>query len=85
MALALLSGCTTFVEHNKRVTFPTQTTSTIEVRKLVGGNYNVRAYAEITGNTCVIYLRSYPQCLAHEVRHCFEGNWHEGRHTDEDC
>ena len=34
---------------------------------------------------CQILLRKYPECLLHEVRHCFEGEWHPGRETDEDC
>jgi len=32
--------------------------------------------ASVMGDTCYITLRSYPICLAHEVRHCFEGSWH---------
>jgi hypothetical protein len=36
-------------------------------------------------NTCVVTLREYPQCLLHELRHCFEGQWHPGRTSDEDC
>ena len=36
-------------------------------------------------NHCVIILRQYPICLLHEIRHCLEGNWHEGRTSDEDC
>jgi hypothetical protein len=36
-------------------------------------------------NTCIITLREYPVCLLHEIRHCFEGQWHPGRDTDEDC
>lgn len=34
---------------------------------------------------CIIELVKYPQCLAHEMRHCFEGNWHEGRETTANC
>jgi hypothetical protein len=34
---------------------------------------------------CEITLREYPICLLHEIRHCVEGSWHEGRETDEDC
>lgn len=60
----------------------------IEIKQLVGGNPRVKAYAVLTpeANTCVIYLRKYPQCLQHEVRHCFEGNWHPNeKHNTEDC
>lgn len=44
--------------------------------------YGMSFYSE---NVCVIILREYPKCLLHEVRHCIEGNWHEGRDTLEDC
>lgn len=50
---------------------------------------NPRQYGEASyfpaHNLCVIHLREYPTCLAHEVRHCYEDNWHAGRDTDEDC
>ncbi len=41
--------------------------------------------AVIKGSTCVIRLKQYPQCLLHEVRHCFEGNWHKHKESDKDC
>lgn len=37
------------------------------------------------GGVCFIKLREYPMCLQHEVRHCIEGNFHEGKKSDEDC
>lgn len=37
------------------------------------------------GNMCVIYLREYPTCMAHEVRHCLEGDWHGDRVSNRDC
>ncbi len=45
----------------------------------------VHGTQEWSGNRCVIKLREYPKCLQHEVRHCIEGNWHEGKETTEDC
>lgn len=82
----LLSSCTQFIEHNTRVDFPANTNMKIEIRKLKGGNLNTLAYTEVyPNNSCIIYLRNYPQCLSHEVRHCYEGDWHKGRKTDEDC
>ena len=27
----------------------------------------------------------YPECLKHELRHAFEGDWHPGRRSVEDC
>ena len=41
--------------------------------------------ATIKGATCVIRLKKYPQCLLHEVRHCFEGNWHPKTESEKDC
>lgn len=35
--------------------------------------------------SCTVILRKYPECLLHEVRHCTEGNWHEGRESTQDC
>lgn len=78
-------SCTSFYAHNTVMNFPDSNQKTISIHKLVGGNYNTLGYAEITEDTCAIYLRKYPICLQHEIRHCFEGNWHEGRKTDEDC
>lgn len=36
---------------------------------------------------CQVQLRreTYPYCLLHELRHPFEGNFHEGRESVEDC
>lgn len=36
---------------------------------------------------CTVRLRksTYPKCLLHEARHPFEGNWHAGRESEEDC
>lgn len=81
----VLSSCTSLQEHNKRYVFPRTKEMKISIHKLEGGNYRTLAYAEIDGDTCKVYLRRYPQCLTHEIRHCFEGNWHEGRNTDEEC
>jgi len=34
---------------------------------------------------CDIYIKRYPVCLAHGVRHCFEGHWHDAMPNGEDC
>jgi hypothetical protein len=34
---------------------------------------------------CYVFLRQYPTCLLHEIRHCIEGNWHEEALNDDDC
>ena len=85
LAALLFSACTSIQQSKPKIPFPSQTVSTIEIRKLVGGNYNTLAYALIQGDHCIIYLRHYPKCLAHEIRHCYEGNWHEGRKSSEYC
>ncbi len=36
-------------------------------------------------NLCVITLKKYPYCLAHEVRHCLEGAWHKDLPSTQDC
>lgn len=80
----LISGCATFVEHNSRHTNPNRS-MVIEIKELRSTDINVLGEATIYGNKCVVALRNYPKCLAHEIRHCYEGNWHEGRNSDEDC
>jgi hypothetical protein len=27
----------------------------------------------------------YPDCITHEIMHCFSGNWHEGYDTTRYC
>lgn len=86
LAICLIAACATIREYNTVVKFPVQTKTSIEVKQLRGGDLNVRAYAELyPDGKCIIYLRQYPQCLSHEVRHCLEGNWHEGRKSEEGC
>ena len=36
---------------------------------------------------CVLQVlrERYPFCLLHELRHAFEGDWHPGRETLDDC
>ena len=41
--------------------------------------------AEWSPGFCKIYLREYPACLLHELRHCIEGTWHGDRSSDWDC
>ena len=33
---------------------------------------------------CLIRLREYPYLLGHELRHCFEGYWHDESPNGED-
>jgi len=41
--------------------------------------------AEWSPSFCKIWLREYPTCLLHEIRHCIEGEWHKGHVSDRDC
>lgn len=81
----LLSSCKTFTEHNTTLSFPTTEPKVITIHKLEGGDPDNLGYVLIKGNQCAIYLRHYPKCLVHEIRHCYEGNWHEGRDSTEYC
>ena len=36
-------------------------------------------------NNCTVMLRQYPECLSHEMRHVFEGQWHPDRNLTEYC
>jgi hypothetical protein len=56
----------------------------LKVANLPEGTLGSARYLPQT-NTCIIILKSYPTCLLHEIRHCFEGQWHPGRDTVEDC
>jgi hypothetical protein len=42
-------------------------------------------FARWRGGYCEIYLKKYPVCLKHEIRHCIEGHWHDSRPNGEDC
>ena len=78
----LLTSCTTFIEHNTRVSIPNHEPMIISIHKSESKNPNTLGYVEITGNVCKVFLTNYPNYLAHEIRHCFEVNWHEGREDD---
>lgn len=53
--------------------------ATIVIRDEVKyGNLDVCGYAAWSGSKCIIVIKReyYPQCLTHEIRHCFEGKYH---------
>jgi hypothetical protein len=83
--VVLFQGCTTFTTHNTRIEFPETKDMIISIHKMPLSNPDKLGYVEIIGNTCKVYLKKYPQCLAHEIRHCFEGDWHQNKKSDEDC
>lgn len=87
LATALLQGCASIEPY--RVELPNTVEVTIEqspeklkpreMARAVIKRKDGKPYA------CHVILRQYPVCLLHEMRHCFEGNWHEGRESEEDC
>lgn len=45
----------------------------------------IHAETDIGDGFCNIRLREYPKCLLHEIRHCFEGDYHPNEASDDDC
>ena len=84
LVLLVLSACSTSNDTYdiKRSNF--QVTVVEQPNKLADNVLGSATYLPAS-NHCVIILRQYPVCLLHEIRHCLEGNWHEGRTSDEDC
>ena len=54
------------------------------VTKPVAGEV-IHAESDIGDGFCDIRLKKYPKCLLHEIRHCFEGDFHPNESSDEDC
>jgi len=82
LCLLALAACDSFDAPTPTIKYPGFVT-TIKVDPTLptlGLSHN---YPEL--GICEITLREYPTCLLHEIRHCIEGNWHEGRTSDEDC
>lgn len=80
LLVALLAGCDQFDGEPPKMQ---RTTSIITISE--DPQLKTPGWASWSGDTCLITLRRYPQCLAHEARHCFEGDWHAGHRTGEDC
>lgn len=49
--------------------------------------YEALGLSRCANGVCVVEIRRdlYPQCLTHEMRHVFEGDWHARRETTEGC
>lgn len=80
-----MTSCTTFKQYNSNIPFPTNNFSKITILKLESNEPKILGTADIQGDECIIRLKQYPKCLAHEVRHCYEGNWHHGEENDDWC
>ena len=90
----LLTGCAAFDPEPYNIIHPiSQITITVDpMLGMMPDQYesHVAGVARVNGDTCHITLREYPVCLAHEVRHCFEGAWHPEQSdtfpgNDDDC
>ena len=83
LCLSLLSvGCAT--THNIQ-------TDNVDIKFTIVDELPNRALAtalfDFHNNICLVKIRRdvYPYCIVHEIRHCVEGNWHEGVSTTYDC
>ena len=81
-ALVILSGCSSFDAPKPIMQKNVMTIVVTESKDLPPG---VLGMAKESGGLCFIYLREYPYCLQHEVRHCLEGAWHGSQPNSEDC
>lgn len=81
-AALLLSGCAMF---DGPVPIREAMTVRITLTDSLPPDYN--GYATWAGDQCDIVLRrsTYPRCMQHEVRHCFEGDFHRNAPSSEDC
>ena len=80
VALFLLAGCNTFDEPQKRIE-----NTRFDFTLHINPELKTDGLAVWSNTTCTIYLKYYPICLAHELRHCIEGNWHDEKPNGEDC
>jgi hypothetical protein len=83
-SIILQTSCQSIKEYNKTIPIP-ESPITIQVHQMHNMPIDVEGYYRKSGNICHIYLRRYPRCLAHEVRHCLEGAWHGNKPNYDDC
>ena len=81
LSAALLVGCATVEPSTKTpsIDHPTFMFSIREQPNELDDNVNGTAtWLYIDGvRYCIVNLRKYPEYLAHEMRHCIEGHWHD--------
>jgi len=92
IAILALAGCAAFdrPEYQMQRTAVHIQVSEVPFGMTVGADGRIRepagSYVMLSNGTCLIMLRQYPICLAHEVRHCLEGHFHSGEeHNSDDC
>ncbi len=87
-ALFIIAGCATKpIPIYDEVTFTVVLKDDIPKRQ---GDSIIHGLAFCTNThpqfcTLEISKENYPDCLYHELRHAFEGNWHEGYESVWDC
>lgn len=77
----LLSGCSVF--STPPTAEPQRKAFTFDLR--IEPGLDIAGLALSDGQTCTVFLREYPTCLKHEIRHCIEGDWHGSEPNGEDC
>ena len=84
LAALLLSGCATFDTIRTPPKYSEVTARIVLTDDIKDDRHG---YASWDGSLCTVYLKrsQYPFCMTHELRHCFEHNWHDERPNDTDC
>lgn len=82
--LLLLAGCDYFDASAK----PQRDTVFVQIQLV--DDLPMRQYGEARCSgegVCILKIKraTYPMCIAHEVRHAFEGAFHDDRESTEDC
>ena len=79
LVVLLLTGCGTFVAEPRysRIVLTWDVVEEEQVSEKCG--FNATACAKWRGNKCTIITprETTMETLGHEVRHCFEGHWHD--------
>lgn len=84
LMVVISSGCTSAPPKNITQTHFELKLSVVDSLPAIAGKPQL-ARTTVGGGFCTIELTQYPKCLLHEIRHCFEGNWHKGRETTQNC
>ncbi len=81
---SIMIGCKALPPEPERDTIFTS----VKIVERIDGYPDALAITRFNGTgVCEIEVRRdvYPDCLAHEVMHCFSGNWHAGKETEMFC
>lgn len=83
LSLVMAAGCAPVFDAPR----PTRDEVFVRIRLVDDLPHGKFGVASCVQDFCQVELRreTYPYCLLHELRHPFEGNFHEGRESLEDC